>query len=403
MLAQPLSGMTIIEVGSYITAPYCAMMLADMGANVIKVERPGGGDPYRRFNGGTYRAYFRASNRSKRSIVIDLKKPEGREIFRKLASTADMVLENNRHGVMDEMGLGYEDLIKLNPRLVYCSITGFGPDGPYRDRPAFDTVGQAISGLLSLMVDPKDPQLTGAAVGDCVTGLYAVYAAMGGLMQRERTGKGCRVETNMLAASMAFLEFWFVDYYSTHKLPTLYQKSQVSQGFALRCSDEKMLVIHLSSLPKFWEGLLKATARPDLAQDPRFSTRPNRIENYLVLRGVLQQIFEQHPRSYWMQALEKNDVPFAPIYSFDEHINDPQVQHLGLMYQIKHPTLTDPENSVTTALKRPVWIDGETGFEDARPAPLLGEHTADVLRELGYSEADVKRLQETEIVERYQG
>ncbi len=401
MSTQPLTGITIIEAGSYITVPLASMMLADLGANVIKVERPGGGDPFRRFNGGTYRAYFRSANRSKRSVVVDLKRPEGQEIFRKLCKTADMVIENNRPGVMDKLGLGYDSLSKLNPKLVYCSVTGYGPDGPYQDRPAFDTVGQAMGGLLSLMVDPENPRLTGAAFGDGVTGMYACYAALAGLMQRERTGKGCRVETNMLAASMSFLEFWFVDYYSTKLLPNMYRKSAVNLSFALRASDGKMLIIHLSSLPKFWEGLLKATGLPELATDPRFAVRKDRIDNYELLRTTLIPVFARQPRSYWMAELEKNDVPFAPIYTFDEQESDPQVQHLGLLYDLKHPTLKDPENNVTKMLKRPVWIDGETGFEQAVAPPLLGEHTHSVLKDLGYSDADLERLEKAEIIEHY--
>ena len=397
---QPLSGMTVIEAGAYITAPYAAMMLADMGAQVIKVERPGGGDPFRRFDGDTYRPYFRSANRTKKSVVVDIRKPEGKEIFRKLAAGADLIIENNRPGVMDKLGLGYEELSKLNSRLVYCSITGFGNEGPYRDRPAFDTVGQALSGLLSLQVDPENPRLTGAAVGDGVTGLYACYAALSGLMQRERTGKGCRVETSMLAAGMSFLEFWFVDYYANKVLPNMYRKSQINLSFGLRASDGKMLIIHLSSLPKFWEGLLIAIEAPQFATDPRFSTRPNRIENYELLRAELSAIFSRRPRAYWLEVLTANDIPNAPIYTFDEHASDPQVKHLGLLYELKHK---NPKADPTTMLKRAVLIDGQTGFEDAVAPPLLGEHTFEVLKSYGYSDADLEKLATAAIIERYKG
>lgn len=399
---QPLSGITILEAGAYITVPYAAMMLADLGANVIKIERPGGGDPFRRFNGGTYRAHFRSANRTKRSVVVDLKKPEGREIFKRMALKADMVIENNRPGVMDELGLGYDALSPLNPRLIYCSVTGFGPDGPYRDRPAFDTVGQAMSGLLSLMVDPENPRLTGTTAGDCVTGMYACQAALAGVLQRYQTGKGCRVETNMLAASMAFLEFWFVEYYDTKILPDMYRKSAVNTSFAMRGSDGKMFAIHLSSLPKFWEGLLKTVNMPELGTDPRFARRSERTEHYEELRQILVKAFAVQPRAHWLAELEKNDVPFAPIYTFDEHEHDPQVQHLGLMYDMVHPTLTDPRDKITKMLKRPIWIDGQTDTEHAVPPPLLGEHTHAVLSEFGYSEAELAGLEKAGIIENYQ-
>ncbi len=393
---KPLSGMTVIEAGAYITVPYAAMMLADMGAEVIKVERPGGGDPFRRFDGNTYRPYFRAVNRTKKSVVVDITTAEGKKIFRKLAANADLVIENNRPGVMDRLGLGYDELCKLNSRLVYCSVTGFGNEGPYRDRPAFDTVGQALSGLLSLYVDPENPRLTGAAIGDGVTGLYACHAALAGLMQRERTGTGCRVETNMMSASMSFLEFWFVNYYADKILPDMYRKSQINLSFGLRASDGKMLIIHLSSLPKFWEGLLVAIEAPQFATDARFSTRPNRIENYELLRAELSAIFSRRPRDHWLKVLTANDIPNAPIYTFDEPASDPQVKHLGLFYELKHK---NPKADPTTMLKRPVWIDGQTGHEDALAPPLLGEHTFEVLKRHGYSDSDLEKLTKSAIIE----
>ena len=399
-MLQPLSGITVIEAGAYITVPYAAMMLADMGATVIKVERPGGGDPFRRFDGDTYRPYFRSANRSKKSVVVDITTPDGKEIFRRLAARADMVIENNRPGVMNRLGLGWDELSKLNDKLVYCSVTGYGTSGPYRDRPAFDTVGQAISGLLSLYVDPENPRLTGAAVGDGVTGLYACYAALSGLMQRERTDKGCRVETSMLTASMSFLEFWFVDYYANKVLPDMYRKSQINLSFALRGSDSKMLVIHLSSLPKFWEALLKAIEAPQFATDPRFDTRPKRIQNYELLRAELMAIFSRKPRTWWLERLTAHDIPNGPIYTFDEPAADPQVQHLGLFYELRHK---NPKADPTMMLKRAVLVDGETGYEEAVAPPLLGEHTLDVLKAHGYDDATLERLLAASVIERYAG
>lgn len=394
---SPLSGMTVIEVGSYIAAPYAGMMLADMGAEVIKVERPGGGDPFRRVAGNSYSPHFRSVNRTKKSIVVDLSRPEGKEVICKLAKRADLFLENNRAGVMDKLSLGFESLRKLNPRLVYCSVTGFGTSGPYRDRPSFDTVGQAMSGLLSLYVDPQNPRLTGAAIADGVTGLYACYAALSGLIQRERSGKGCLVETSMISASMSFAELWFVDYYASKVRPDMYRGSQVSQAFALRSSDAKMFIIHVSTLAQFWESLLKAIETPQLATDPRFSTRPNRVENYEVLRAELATIFSRRPRSHWMAVLADNGVPFSPIYKFDEVAFDPQVQHMELFYELKH---TNPKADPTTMLKRAVRIDGQTDFEHAYAPPLLGEHTSDVLKGLGYSDSDIDSLEKAKVIER---
>lgn len=390
----PLSGITVIEAGSYVAIPFAGQLLADLGAQVIKIERPGG-DPYRGGGPDNYRSSFRAVNRSKKSVIVDITKPEGRQVFRKLAAKADVVIENNRAGYMDKLGLGYDELGKLNARLVYCSVTGFGTSGPYRDRPSFDTVGQAMSGLLSLYIDPQRPRLAGAAIADQVTAMYACYGSLAALMQRERTGKGCRVETSMLAAGLSFSEMWFTGFKADKAVPGLYERSSASQSFAFRASDAKLLVIHLSSRPKFWESLLVAIDSPQLGADPRFSTRPNRIANYEALRVELAAIFERRPRSHWMTALADNGVPFAPIYSFDQIESDPQVQHMDLFLELKHPR-ADP----TAMVKRPVRLDGDTGHAEAFAPPLLGEHTNEVLKQFGYSEAELEALENSEAIGR---
>ena len=312
---QPLTGTRVLEIGSFITAPFAAQMLADLGAEVIKVERPKGGDPFRSFKGGSYSPHFRGYNRSKKSIVLDLTKPEGRRVVERLAQNSDVLLENHRPGFMDEIGLGYESLAKTNPRLVYCSITGYGTDGPYKSRPSYDTVGQALSGLLSVYLDAGDPRLTGTAISDNITGMYACHAILGGLMLRERTGRGVRVETNQLAATLAYIEMLFTERAVTGVNPGPYRKSEVNQSFALRCSDDKLVAIHLSSPQKFWEGLVAATGSAEFAADPRWKERPIRIEKYEELRADLNAIFGKHPRSYWLQKLEENDVPLRPLQS----------------------------------------------------------------------------------------
>ena len=390
----PLSGITVIEAGSYVAIPFAGQLLADLGADVIKIERPGG-DPYRGGGADNYRASFRAVNRSKKSVIIDIGKPEGKQIFRKLGAKADVVIENNRAGYMDKLGLGFEELSKLNARLVYCSVTGFGTSGPYRDRPSFDTVGQAMSGLLSLYLDPESPRLAGAAIADQVTAMYACYGTLAGLMQRERTGRGCRVETSMLAAGLSFSEMWFTSYKSDKVVPGMYERSSASQSFAFRASDAKLLVVHLSSRPKFWESLLVALEAPHLAGDPRFSARPERVRNYEALRDELASIVGRRPRSHWMTVLADNGVPFAPVYSFDELESDPQVQHMDLFQELKHPG-AEP----TAMVKRPVRIDGDTGSSQAFAPPLMGEHTNEVLKEFGYAEAELDALEKSEVIKR---
>ena len=377
---QPLQGVRVLELGSFVTAPLAAMMLADLGAEVIKLERPDGGDRFprlqRRANpAGTFRAY----NRSKKSIVVDLNDPEGQESVRRLAGEIDVLIQNFRPEYMERIGLGYEALSKLNPRLVYCSISGYGPEGPYRSRPSYDTVGQAMSGLLSLYVDAENTRLRGLAISDSITGIYTAYAILGGLAQRDRTGKGLHVETNQLAATMALVGQSFVEYFESGSQPGIHSKSAGNQSFVLVCEDKKMIAIHLSSPPKFWTGLLAATeSAATIGADPRYAERRARTANYEALRAELGAIFAGRPRSYWLAKLEEHDVPFSALNTFAETAADPQVAQLGNIFDLQHP-LDGP----TRVVGRPVWYDGDNGRAEAFAPPRLGEHTAEILASLG--------------------
>ena len=383
---EPLSGIRVVEVGSFITAPLAAMLLADLGAEVIKVERPQVGDPFRSFKGGSYSPHFRAYNRNKRSLSLDVTQPAGKAALMRLIDRGDVVIENFRPGWMDQMSLGYDAMSKRNPRLIYCSISGFGSDGPYRNRPSYDTVGQALSGLLSLYVDPANPQLTGTAASDAVTGMYACYGILGALMMRERTGRGTHVETTMLNATMAFIETWFVEYFLTGIAPGIHHKSRVNQSFAMRCADGKLVAIHLSSPPKFWESLLIAIDAPKLAHDERFRSRTARIEHYEELQQELAAIFARFPRLQWTERLEANDVPFAPIYSLDEVSDDPQVSFMELFQDVVHRT-----EGTTRIVRRPVAYGRRREFPKSA-APALGEHSDAILAELGYSSLEIGRM-----------
>ncbi|MBF6569892.1 MAG: CoA transferase [Candidatus Binataceae bacterium] len=389
---QPLAGIRVLEAGSFITAPFAAMLLADLGAEIIKIERPKTGDPFRSFKGGLYSPHFRAYNRSKRSLSVDITQAGGKALFTRLIERSDVLVENFRPGWMEHAGLGYEALSAINPRLIYCSINGFGANGPYRDRPSYDTVGQALSGFLSLSVDPNDPQLTGTAASDAVTGMYAGYGILGALMMRVQSGRGSRVEINMLNATMAFIENWFVEYFLTKTAPGIHHKSQVNQSFALACADKKLIAIHLSSPPKFWDSLLAATAAPQLATDPRFSSREARIKHYQDLRLELSAIFVRHPRSYWIARLEAHDVPFAPVYTLDEVPEDPQVKFMGLFQDLTHPV-----EGATRIVRRPVSYGKDESFQATAP-PTLGEHTEAILGELGYAPAEIARMRADGII-----
>jgi formyl-CoA transferase len=367
-VAKILEGIRVIELGTMITAPLAGMMLADLGADVIKVERPDGGDPFRSFRGGLYSPNFVAFNRNKRSITLDLQSPEGKAKLNALLSGADVLLENFRQGVMDRLGLGTSTLQEKFSRLIACSITGFGAGGPYADRPAYDAVAGALSGLASIMVDPEAPQASGPTISDNVTGMYAAYGILGALFERERTGTARRVEVNMLEAAISFIPDTFTSYTRLGIEGGPLTRVANSQSYALRCKDGLPLAIHLSSQDKFWKSLTVVIGRPDLAIDDRFSRRDGRIRNYAVLQSELAAAFATQPRAYWEGRLREADVPFAPIQAVAEVIRDPQVQYLATFQEITHPT----EGGVKLP-RSPVRYDGASQSA-LRAPPTLGEH-----------------------------
>jgi crotonobetainyl-CoA:carnitine CoA-transferase CaiB-like acyl-CoA transferase len=375
-VTEVLKGIRVIELGTMITAPLASMMLADLGADVIKVERPDGGDPFRSFRGGLYSPHFIAFNRNKRSITLDLRSPEGQVSLRALLADADVLIENYRAGVMDRLGFGAEAIRADFPRLISCSITGFGGDGPYADRPAYDAVAGALSGLSSIMLDGERPMASGPTIADNVTGMYAAYGILGALYERERTGCGRRIEVNMLEAAVAFIPDAFSNF--THLKIDNQPRTRVasSQSYAFRCTDGKLLALHLSSPQKFWESLLEVIERPDLNDDPRFATRDARVRNYVALEAELAAVIAGHDRLFWVTRLERADVPFAPVQTISEVLDDPQIRHLQTFYEETHGT-----EGPLTLIRRPVLIDGNRDVRALAP-PTLGEHTSQILAEV---------------------
>jgi formyl-CoA transferase len=371
-----LEDIRVVELGTVITAPLAGMMLADLGADVIKVERPEG-DPFRRSQGDAYGATFVAFNRNKRSIVLDLATEEGRADVLALIDSADVLLDNVRPPVLAKLGLAPEMLRARNPRLVHCSITGFGSAGPYRDRPAFDGVGQALSGIASLFVDPEDPRAFGCTISDNVTGMYACYAILGALVERARTGRGRRLEVNMLEASMAFIPDVFTNLTRLGVVSGPFTRVATSQSFAFRCGDGGLLAIHLSTREKFWQGLLTVLEAPELGADPRFTRHLDRVEHYHVLHEELARRFLGKERAVWLERLAAADVPAAPIWTVAEVLDDPQVQALGTVRTLHHPV----EGEIR-GIDSPILVDGRRPRERATAPPTLGEHTAEILGEL---------------------
>jgi formyl-CoA transferase len=371
-----LEGIRVVDMGAFITAPLAGMMLADLGAEVVKVEPPAG-DPFRRGHGGTYGATFLAYNRNKKSLVLDLAADKDRAVFRRLAARADVLIDNFRPAALEKLGLAPGALHAANPRLVHCSITGFGTTGPYRDRPAFDAVGQALSGLASLFVDPADPHCFGPTITDNVTGMYAAVGILGALVERQRTGRGRRIEVNMLEASMAFVHDAFTNFTRAGIAGDRFSRVSRSQSFAFRCADGKLLAVQLSTREKFWEELVAALEAPALLKDARFLTHQTRVQNFPALEQALQECFAARPRGHWTARLERTDVPFAPINTLGEALADPQVAALGTELSLAHPR----EGTVAT-IACPILVDGARPRATNDAPPQLGEHTQSILAEL---------------------
>ena len=368
---QVLRGIRVVEQGTFITGPCAGMMLADLGADVIKIEGPEG-DPYRNYQGQLYSPHFQAYNRNKRSIVCDLKQPADRELFERLVAEADVYLQNFRPGTAERLGAGADRLRALNPRLIYCSISGFGASGPYAERPSYDSVAQALSGFLSVVVDRDRPRFLGPALADAITGIYAAYGVLGALYERSHTGHGRLVEVSMLEAMAHFAVEPFAAFFALGVTPTSTDRPRLAQAYILRTADERLLAIHLSSLEKFWQGLTAALDADYLNRDPRFNERLARIDNYEVLGEMLDALFRERSLAEWTERLNAHDVPFAPINGIDAVVADPQVRHLGLVVPV-----ASASQGGRLAVRPPVQFDAQRA-SDVSAAPLLDEHGSEI-------------------------
>ena len=376
-MAGALEGIRIVEFANYVSGPYAGMLLADLGADVIKVEEPGKGDPFRGWGRVEYSPTFGSVNRNKKSIVLDLKSAEGKASARALVATADVLIENFRTGAMERLGLGYADLKGDNPGLIYCAITGFGSTGPYAKRPGYDTVGQAMSGLLSLLTDLDKPNPMGISLSDHLSGMVATQGILAALVARGRTGKGQRVDTSLLEATLSFCGENAANYFENGKTPSRATRTHRAQVYAFVASDGKPLVIHLSSPAKFWEGLVKVVGKPEWLADPRFATKETRGKNYAALHEGLSAVFSTDTREVWLNRLLAADVPSAPLNNFDDVFADPQVKHLEMRVDVPHRTL-----GKVSLLRNGLRMSGTpTSIRSA--SPELGEHTEEVLAELG--------------------
>jgi crotonobetainyl-CoA:carnitine CoA-transferase CaiB-like acyl-CoA transferase len=371
----PLHGIRVLDLGQYISGPCAAVLLAEMGADVIKVE-PEAGDPFRAWEAGKMSATFIAFNRGKRSVVLDLKTDAGRQGLFELVATADVLIDNFRPGVLDRLGIGWETLRERNPQLVHCSITGFGSSGPYAKMPAYDGVALGYSGLAGLLLDPEDPRLRGPALADAITGHSASFSILAALIERGRTGRGQHLEISMLGALVHFLHSAVAKKVVEGREETPYLRPHSSQAYVFIARDQQPVLIHLSSPPKFWDGLCRAVERPDLLTDPRFAQRQDRTKNYEVLRAELATAFATRDRDDWLDVLQAHQVPCAPVNTVGEALDDEQMQHLGLI-----DVLDDPDLGALPQIRPPAhW--GGTPLPPVARAPHLGEHTESVFADI---------------------
>ena len=404
----PLSHIRVLDLSRVLAAPWCGQNLADLGAEVIKVERPGKGDDSRAFGPPWLKdskgqdtaesAYFASANRGKKSITVDLSRPEGQNLVRDLAIRSDVLLENYKYGDLARYGLGYDDLKKVNPRLIYCSVTGFGQTGPYKERPGYDFMAQGMGGLMSITGERDElpgggPQRVGVPIVDIMTGMYASIAVCAAVAHRAETGVGQQLDLALLDTQVAFLANQAMNYLATGEVPgrlgnahpniVPYQTFKTADGdIILACGNDNLF-------RKFCE----VASCQALAQDPRFATNGKRVENRDVLTPLLADIFSKRTTRDWVEALEAAGVANGPINNIKQVFEEPQVIARGVKIEVDHATA-----GKVPLVASPMRFSA-TPVEYKLPPPTLGQHTDEILRDvLGLDAAGIARLREQKIV-----
>jgi crotonobetainyl-CoA:carnitine CoA-transferase CaiB-like acyl-CoA transferase len=385
----PLEGVRVLELANFMAGPFAGMLLSDQGADVVKVEQPGVGDASRHspplVNGEG--AGFMSINRGKRSLAINLKAPEGKAAFRRLVEQADVLIENFRPGTMNDLELGPDALLELNPRLVFCSISGFGQTGPWRERAGLDLIAQATSGLMSITGEPGGaPVKAGAPVADLTTGLYAAFSIMAALRERERSGRGQYVDLSLFECALS-LGIWETGlYFATGEvaepLGSAHRASAPYQAF--RCADGYITLG--ATTPAIWAGMCRALGLDELHDDPRFATNIVRKKNEHELAELIEQVTRTQPRAHWLARLDAQGVPAGPINRYDEALAAEHTLARGMVADVEHPR-AGKQKLVASAVHM-----SRTPPRRPRAAPLLGEHGEEVLAEAGLSSGEVSAL-----------
>jgi crotonobetainyl-CoA:carnitine CoA-transferase CaiB-like acyl-CoA transferase len=387
-----LVGIKVIELAQIMAGPTCGMLLADMGADVIKVEKLPGGDDTRSYTEPSVAgesAAFMILNRNKRGMAVNLKAPGGLEVVKRLLADADVVTENYRKGTLEKLGLGYEVLEKLNPRLVYCAISGYGRTGPYADKGGFDLIAQGFAGLMSITGEPGGPPVkSGTSIADINAGIFAALGIVAALHARQHTGRGQVVETSLMEAAIQQTYWQAAIYFATgvnpgpsgsaHILTAPYQAFPTADGW-----------INVGGANQSnWERIVKVIGRPELATDERFRTNGDRMRNLAALTPLIAERLRSRPSADWVREFEAAGVPVGPVNRIGDMLADPQVAAREMVVEVDHPRA-----GRTRALGLPIKFSDTPGKVE-RAAPLLGEHTREVLAGLGYDASEIARLQQ---------
>jgi crotonobetainyl-CoA:carnitine CoA-transferase CaiB-like acyl-CoA transferase len=390
MTAGPLARFTVIDLTRVRAGPTCVRQLADWGADVIKIESPEGDAG---LGGERHGPDFQNLHRNKRSLTLNLKAPEGLAILKKLAAKADVVVENYRPDVKYRLGVDYESLKAINPRLVYASISGFGQDGPYLTRPGFDQIAQGMGGLMSITGLPgQGPVRVGIPVADLTAGIFAAMGVLVALLERETSGLGQWVQSSLLGAQIAMLDFQAARWTIAKEVPEQAGNNHPT-SIPTGVFQTKDGYINIAAAGNdIYRRCVEALGRPELATDPRYNTGKLRSDNRDALNAEIEAITRTKTSAEWIEALNKGGVPCGPIYKMNEVFDDPQVKHLGITRKVQHPALGEVEViGQAIELSRTPW-------SVRSPTPEAGEHTDAVLAELGYSAADIASLREKKVV-----
>lgn len=393
---KPLQDLMVLDLTRVLAGPYAGMMLADFGANVIKIEPPGIGDDSRAFGPfiGQESAYFMSLNRNKRSMTLNLKNPGARALFRQMVEKADIVVENYRPGTMEKFGLDYNMLKAVNPRIIYAACSGFGQTGPYRDKPAYDVIVQAMGGIMSITGPAGGPPTrVGASIGDIIAGLFTVIGIEMALYHREKSGHGQMIDVGMLDCQLAILENAIARYMVAGTIPTpLGNRHPSITPFEAFTAKDGSVIVGAGN-DKLFEKLCTLLGKPEMAKDPLFATNALRTQNAQQLKEILDGIFVHKNIADWLDALEAAGIPCGPINTIDKVIGDPQVIARDMIMSTKHPTA-----GIVKMPGIPIKLSDTPGAVE-KPAPLLGQHTEEILQELlGLSIQEINKLKENKVI-----